>query len=127
MAARFVDVIALRNVRAYGRHGVSPAERAREQPLDIDVFLEIDVREAGRTDALADTVDYDELHQRIVGIVQTTSFALLERLGEELAQSILRDPRVAAARIAIAKPGLLDGATPSVEVRRNNPAFIART
>lgn len=126
MAACVVDIIALRGVRAYGCHGVTQAERAREQPLDIDVFLEVDLRAAGASDALADTIDYDELHRRIVDIVRTTSFALLERLAAELTQSILRDPRIATARIAISKPALLDGATPRVELRRTNDAFSSR-
>lgn len=126
MAACIVDVIALRGVRAYGRHGVTQAERAREQPLDIDVVLEVDLRAAAASDALADTIDYDELHRRVVEIVRTTSFALLERLANELTQSILRDPRIASVRIAIGKPALLDGATPVVELRRTNSAFVQR-
>jgi dihydroneopterin aldolase len=126
MAACIVDVIALRGVRAYGRHGVTQAERAREQPLDIDVFLDVDLRAAAASDALADTIDYDELHRRIVELVRTTSFALLERLAQELTASMFRDSRIAAVRIAIAKPALLEGATPTVELRRTNSAFVPR-
>jgi hypothetical protein len=42
---------------------------------------------------------------------------LLERLGDEILLAVLRDARVAAAAVTIAKPGLLDGATPAVTLR----------
>jgi dihydroneopterin aldolase len=50
-------------------------------------------------------------------IVASTSFALLERLGQEIMDGLLTDSRIVAAEVAIAKPGLLHGATPLVRVR----------
>jgi len=116
-----VDVIALRGVRAYGRHGANPGEREREQPFDVDVVVEIDLRQAEVSDDLGDTLNYAQLHGRITDIVQSTSFTLLERLAAEIVRAIFADARVARAEVEIAKPSLLDGATPSVRLRRENP------
>lgn len=108
--------IRLRDVRAYGRHGADAGERDRPQPFDIDVELELDLERARRSDALADTIDYAAVHRRIVEIVGATSFALLERLGDEIVNDLMRDERIEAATLTIAKPELLAGATPAVTV-----------
>lgn len=120
-----MDVIAVRGVRAYGRHGANPGERDREQPFDIDIFIEMDLAQAQSSDDLSDTLDYATLHDRVVAIVQSTSFSLLERLGGEMLRAIFADPRVARAQVRIGKPALLQGATPSVCLRRDNPRYRA--
>ncbi|HKU67646.1 MAG TPA: dihydroneopterin aldolase [Candidatus Baltobacteraceae bacterium] len=121
-----MDVITLSGVRAYGRHGANPGERDAEQAFEIDVRVEMDLTGASFSDDLGDTLNYAELHERVVGIVQSTSFALLERLAAEIANAVFRDPRVVRAEICIAKPQLLDGATPGVCLRRENPRCARR-
>ena len=121
-----MDVISLAGVRVYGRHGANPGERDAEQPFDLDVRIEIDLTTASYSDELGDTLNYADLHQRVAGIVQSTSFMLLERLAAEILNAIFRDPRVVRAEVAIAKPQLLDGATPSVRLRRENPRCAQR-
>ena len=112
------DRIELRGIRVWGRHGANPGEKDRPQPFDLDLTLEVDLSRAERSDALADTVDYDALHRGVVRIVETRSFDLLERLAGEIAALALRDGRVRRACVSIAKPGLLDGATPVVTLER---------
>lgn len=113
-----MGTIALRNVRAFGRHGADPGERERDQPFDIDLLVELDTNAAERSDALADTLDYAVLHRRLVTVVASTSFALLERLARELLDAVFEDERVRFAQLTIAKPEILAGATPSVTLER---------
>jgi 7,8-dihydroneopterin aldolase/epimerase/oxygenase len=113
-----LDRIELRNVVAHGRHGARPGERVRAQPFRLDLVVEADLTLAAATDQLADTIDYAALHARVVEIVRTHSYALLERLAEVILSEIFVDPRVARAQITIAKPNLLEGATPSVTLVR---------
>lgn len=121
-----MDVIALRGVRVWGRHGANPGERDAEQPFDLDIHIEMDLSDAAYSDDLGDTLNYADLHQRVAGIVQSTSFMLLERLAVEILNAIFRDARVVRAEVSIAKPELLDGATPSVRLRRENPRCVRR-
>jgi dihydroneopterin aldolase len=114
--------IFVRDIRAYGRHGANPGERDAAQPFDLDVELVADVERARTSDDLADTIDYAAIHRRIVEIVATTSYALLERLADEILADVLRDERIASARVTIAKPRLLDGATPSVSISSSRDA-----
>jgi dihydroneopterin aldolase len=121
-----MDLITLSGMRVYGRHGANPGERDAEQPFDLEIHVEMDLSDAAYTDDLADTLNYADLHQRAVAIVQSTSFLLLERLGAEILNEIFRDPRVVRAEVALAKPALLGGATPCVRLRRDNPRCARR-
>ncbi len=110
------DTIAVRGIRAYGKHGANPGERDYVQPFDIEIELDVDIAAARASDTLSDTIDYAALHARIVTLVGDRSYRLLERLGDEVLREIMRDARISAAAITIAKPGLLDGATPAVRL-----------
>ncbi len=112
------DTIALRGIRAYGRHGANVGEKNVPQPFDVDVALEVDIAAARQSDVLEETVDYARLHAEIVEIFASTSFDLLERLGQVVLDRILLDPRVLRAEISIGKPKLLAGATPVVVLRQ---------
>lgn len=109
-----MDSIELRGIRAFGHHGANPGEKVVAQPFDIDVSVELDLSAARSSDVLADTLDYAALHATIVRLVRERSYDLLERLGADLLEAILADPRVRRARLRIAKPALLAGATPAV-------------
>jgi dihydroneopterin aldolase len=108
----------VRGIRAWGHHGANPGEQDVAQPFDIDLFLELDLSAARTSDDLADTVNYAELHAAVARIVARERFALLERLGETILDAVMHDVRIARARVAIAKPQLLAGATPVVTVHR---------
>lgn len=113
-----LDTIELRGIRAFGHHGANPGEKLVAQPFDIDVALELDLSAARASDALADTLDYAALHATVVRLVRERSHDLLERLGADLLEALLADPRVQRASVRIAKPELLGGATPAVTVRQ---------
>jgi dihydroneopterin aldolase len=112
------DAIALTGIRAFGRHGANPGEKDVPQPFDIALSLDVDLADARRSDALADTIDYAALHARIVHIVGSTSYDLLERLGQHILDDVFADTRIAGAELRIGKPQLLAGATPSVLLRQ---------
>lgn len=118
-----MDAIKLRGVCAYGRHGSDAGERKRRQPFEIDVTAEIDLRVPQTSDDLSQTMDYAALRERLVRIVATTSYALLERLAADLLDAVFDDRRVMRAEVTVSKPQILDGATPSVTLERVNPRY----
>ncbi|MBV8066808.1 MAG: dihydroneopterin aldolase [Candidatus Eremiobacteraeota bacterium] len=115
-----MDVIRLRGVRAYGRHGASSGERERRQLIRVDLSAEMDLQPAATSDDLARTLDYAELHDRVVRVVATTSYALLERLAADVLDAVFADPRITRARVTLSKPKILGGATPSITLERIN-------
>lgn len=115
-----MDRIRLSGVRAYGRHGVTAEERAAAQPFDVELTIECDLTPASLDDRIADTIDYARLHERVVAIVTGPSHALLERLARAILDAVFEDACIAGAEVTVAKPGVLDGATPSVTLARPN-------
>lgn len=83
------DLIRLTGLSFYGYHGVLPAEREVGGMFEVDCELEVDLAEAGHTDRLTDTIDYEAVFNCIRDTVQETSFSLLEALAEQLATLIL--------------------------------------
>lgn len=80
-----MDRITIRGLRVDTRIGVGDDERARPRPVSIDIELDTDLRRAGRSDDLGDTVDYDELASRVAELVRSSEVRLLEHLAEKIA------------------------------------------
>ncbi len=76
-------------MRFYARHGVLPHERLVAQPFEVDVEIGVDVRQAQRTDAIADSVNYAEAAAVVQTILEGPPRALLERLAGEVADGLL--------------------------------------
>ena len=112
------DAIALRGIRAWGRHGANAGEQEVPQPIDIELVLAFDASAARASDALHDTIDYAAVHHTVVDIVAREHCRLLERLGELILEAVMTDVRVANAQVTLAKPGVRGGATPAVTVVR---------
>jgi len=112
------DCISVRGIRAFGRHGANPGERDVPQPFDVDVQLEVDLERSAHTDSIEDTLDYREVQSIVVDVVSGESYALLERLAQEIARRLLQNERILSASITVAKPGILAGATPCVTLQR---------
>ena len=99
--------------------GTNPEERAKPQDVVINVTLHADLRAAGRSDRIEDTVDYRRLKERIVEMVEASHFLLVEALAEAISDVCLSDPRVRKARVRVEKPTALRFArTVGVEIER---------
>jgi dihydroneopterin aldolase len=115
------DTIELRGLRAAGYCGVLPEEQVRPQPFEVDLDVGADLSAAGRSDDLADTLDYGALAAAIERVITTERFALLERLAARLTEVVLADDRVEWVTVVVRKlrppvPQLLD--TSAVRITR---------
>jgi len=99
------DRISLLGLRAFGRHGVLPSERAEGQEFVIDAVLWLDLRPAAEADDLSLTVGYAVLARRLTEIVSGEPLALIETLAQRLATACLADERVAQVEVTVHKPG----------------------
>jgi len=99
------DRITLHGLRAVGHHGVLSQERRDGQTFVVDVVLTLDTAAAGRSDALADTVDYGAVAEAVRAIVEGDPVDLLETLAGRIADACLGDGRVEQAAVTVHKPG----------------------
>jgi dihydroneopterin aldolase len=116
------DQIELQGLRLLALVGALPEERNRAQPLEVDLYLTVDLATAGASDALADTVDYGAVCAAVEGVVAIGWVRLLERLAERLAAAVLAvDERVDEVTVAVRKlrpPVPQDLATSGVRIAR---------
>jgi dihydroneopterin aldolase len=98
------DRIVIEGMQFYGYHGVPDAEQAVGHRYEVDVELECDLRAAGRSDDVADTIDYGAVARRVMEIGQSRKYRLVERLAEVIAEELLgADPRIEAVRLRVRK------------------------
>jgi dihydroneopterin aldolase len=98
-----MDRIELRGMAFQGRHGVRPAEREQPQEFKVDIEVEAELAEAGRTDHVADTVDYTAVRAAAKEVIEGESRKLLESLASAIAQRVIAMPRVHAVSVRVAK------------------------
>lgn len=119
-----VDIIEIRGLRALGVIGVCPEEQDRAQPFEIDFDLEADLAGAGRTDDLADTIDYGMATALAEQVVTSERHQLLERVAHRIAEELLALDRVEGVRVTIRKlrpPLPNDVASSGVTIYRQRP------
>jgi 7,8-dihydroneopterin aldolase/epimerase/oxygenase len=96
--------IEIRDLRAFGLHGVLPHERQRAQPFSVDLDAWFDVSVAAGSDDLSDTVDYGALAEGVAEVVSGTSFGLLEALAAAITRRVLEgEPRVTRVEVVVRK------------------------
>jgi dihydroneopterin aldolase len=99
------DRILLEGMVFHGHHGTLPAERELGQPFVVEIELRLDLRPAGLSDDLTQTVDYGGVHRRAREIVEGAPVNLVETVAERIAAAVLEDhPAVEAVRVKVAKP-----------------------
>lgn len=99
-----LDRISVTGLRAFGRHGVLPAERERGQEFVIDAMLWLDTKAAAEADDLSLTVDYGALVAALAEIVAGEPVDLIETLAERLAAACLDDDRIDRVEVTVHKP-----------------------
>lgn len=102
-----LDRVFIRDLALRCTVGVDELERRERQDILVQITLYTDLRKAGRTDALEDTIDYRALKKRILHLAEQTRFYLIEALAQSIADECLRDERVAQVEVAVEKPGAL--------------------
>ena len=120
------DSVRLRGFRAECIVGIYPAERKKEQWIELDLSLHLDTRRAGRTGALDASIDYARLCGEIRFLLKACRFKLLEEAAEAICAYVLAEPTgdgqrcsVDAVTLELTKPAALsDIAMPSVRVYR---------
>ncbi|MBO0877923.1 MAG: dihydroneopterin aldolase [Pseudonocardia sp.] len=101
------DRIVLTGLKVHGRHGVFEHERRDGQDFVVDLTVWLDLAMAGRSDDLADTLDYGALAETAAKIVSGPTCDLIEAVGARIADAVLAAPEFAAVRtveVTVHKP-----------------------
>ena len=104
-----MDTIFLEQVKVETKLGVPEWERMVAQTVILDIEIGYDLARAGKSDAIADTIDYGAVVSRIRETLAEHHFQLVEALAEHVAQLILKEFKAEIVKIKVAKPAILAG------------------
>ena len=123
---REIDCIKLANMGFYAFHGTTKAEKEIGQRFFMDVELFLNLSEAGKTDNIRHTVNYEKVYNIITDVTKKRKYNLLEALAEDIVDEIAAHfPNLDRIRVKVRKPqvplcGILDYV--EVCIDRINPA-----
>jgi dihydroneopterin aldolase len=109
-------------MKFFGFHGCEEFEQRNGQVFEVDVEFQTDLSLAGKTDDLADAVNYVEIFSRIKTVVEKERYRLLERVAQRIVDVVLEEDHVESVTVRVRKPavplsGMLDGV--QVEIHRD--------
>jgi 7,8-dihydroneopterin aldolase/epimerase/oxygenase len=109
--------IRFNNMIFHAHHGYYQAERELGQKFEVDMELDFDFAKAVKSDELKDTVNFEEVYQKVYHIFSSYKFTLLETLADRIASEILHSFPVNMVLIRVRKPNVpLNGFMDNVEV-----------
>lgn len=116
------DRICIEGLKVDGLIGVYPHEQAVPQRLIVDLCAETDTQAAGRSEQLADTLDYDRLADCARLVIRERHHRLIETVAERIASQVLslHKGKVKSITVRVKKPGAVaDAELAAVEITRS--------
>ncbi|MDJ0864842.1 MAG: dihydroneopterin aldolase [Myxococcota bacterium] len=114
------DTILLEGIQVPAALGVTAAERRMRRPVLLDLEVERDLRAAGRSDRIGDTLHYKRIFEIVEDVAGNHEHKLVEALGDRIARAVLGKFDADAVTVTVRKPkpiaGVLDHA--GVRIRR---------
>jgi dihydroneopterin aldolase len=104
------DLLVLEGMSFYGYHGETQAERTLGNRFYVDVELRLDLSRAGKSDAIADTLDYSHAFSLIRAVLEGEQHSLIESLADRVASVMLAEPHVQSVKVRLGKQPPIAGA-----------------
>lgn len=104
-----MDTIFISELKVQTKLGVPEWERMVPQTVILDIEIGYDLAKAGKSDAIADTIDYGAVVTRIRTTLAEHNFQLVETLAEHVCQLILKEFSALSVKVKVAKPSILPG------------------
>ena len=114
-----MDKIHIRDLSLRTFIGIYNHEKEQKQDIIINVTLGCDLKEAGKSDKIEDTVNYKDIKLNIVKLVENSRFNLIEKIAEDVAAISLQQTGVKWVKVVVDKPYALRFAkSVAVEIER---------
>ena len=112
-----MDVLRLKGLEFYGRHGTELWEKQNGCRFIVDLELTADFSLPSKTDRLADTLDYRVIFSRTRHIVEHESHNLIEKVAARILREMFRTFPVDHVTVRVSKPeARIGGLNQAVEI-----------
>lgn len=102
-----LDVIFIRDLALRCIIGIYEIERKEKQDIIINAELYADLKKPCQSDNINDAIDYKVIKKNIINFVENSSFNLIEKLAQGIADLCLENKNVLKAVITVDKPQAL--------------------
>jgi dihydroneopterin aldolase len=118
------DVIMIKGLTIWARHGVFPEENKFGQRFVVDLEAVTDASEVCHTDDISKGASYVHLYECANKVVGGEQHKTLQRIAQRVSEEVLKDDRITEVRVTIKKPfvplgGILDYSGVSITRRRS--------
>ena len=113
------DKVYLKNYTVVAKHGYYKEEHAKAQRFLVSVVVSCDVAQAGKSDDLHETLNYEFLRTTVHDILMKSPHNLVESLAEEVAEAVLIHAKAKSVEVDIAKPDVWNDCVPGVIIVRH--------
>ena len=120
------DVILLEGIQVPAALGVTAAERRMRRPVLLDIEVATDLRKAGRTDRIRDTLHYKRIFEVVEDVAANQEHKLVEALGARIAEAVLAKFDADAVTVTVRKPKPIAGVLEHAGVRITRSGADAR-
>ena len=105
------DLVFIEDLRIQTVIGIYDWEREITQTVSLDLQMAFDISPAGKSDDIADTLDYKAVSKRLIHFVEASEFQLVEALAEHCAKIVLEEFPVTWLKLKLSKPGAVRGSS----------------
>uniref|UniRef100_UPI0036D8F8C7 bifunctional dihydroneopterin aldolase/7,8-dihydroneopterin epimerase n=1 Tax=Photorhabdus sp. RM322S TaxID=3342825 RepID=UPI0036D8F8C7 len=100
-----MDIVFIEELAVITTIGVYDWEQTIKQKLVFDIEMGWDNKRASSSDNVEHCLDYAKVSEAVINHVESQSFALVERVAEEVANLLLNRFNSPWVRIKVSKPG----------------------
>lgn len=83
-----MDTLTLKSLHFKGYHGYYKEEREQGNDFEVDIIFRADLREAGDSDELADTIDYQKVLANVKDVMHGPPQKLIETLAKKIGDQL---------------------------------------
>jgi D-erythro-7,8-dihydroneopterin triphosphate epimerase len=99
-----INIVDLRVRTIIGTH---PWERKNKQEIILNITLEYDATKASRSDKLEDALDYEQIANAVIKVVENSKYFLLEKLAAKVMDKLKTYKRLQNVYLQVDKPQAL--------------------
>ncbi len=123
-----MDIVYVRDLRLDARIGIYEWEKRILQKIRIDLEMAWDNRIPAASDNIKDTLNYKTAAKRVMQLVESTHYELVERLAETIAETLMQELRMPWIQVTVGKPGAVRGSSEvGVKIERGNRQWQTST
>ena len=116
-----MDTVYVRDLKMDARIGIYEWEKRIRQKIRVDLEMAWDNRIPAASDDIKDTLNYKTAAKRVMQLVESDHYELVERLAETIAATLMEDLGIPWIRVTVGKPGAVRGSSEvGVRIERGN-------